>query len=406
MIWLVSLIVLLLPTYLIRFSVYDVPTTGLEILIYASVIAILASRPLATIFDNLKLLSRRFGGAILCLAVGVIVGIFSTEDDRQALGLTKAYFLDPILFLLVLTTTLNTKEKLNRALWSLLIGGAFVGLSALIIPVTADGRAIGLYSLDPTASPNFLALFLAPILPLATYQLIVAKSLKIRLLASLVTLLIGYGLVSAGSRGGLMAAGFGLGLLIFWLAEQHKSVTLRQAGRLGLLVLVVGALIGGFLQAKPDFSVRPAHRVATSNNLRYEIWKTTIVDILPKHWLSGSGLGNYQQKFTELTKHRINYPEYIAPWALTPHNLILTFWVNLGIVGLIGLIWLLVIFFRLNPSPTKTPSLVLALHVSMITLLVHGLVDSPYWKNDLALLFWILIGFQYSLSQLAKDSHG
>jgi hypothetical protein len=25
---------------------------------------------------------------------------------------------------------------------------------------------------------------------------------------------------------------------------------------------------------------------------------------------------------------------------------------------------------------------------------VHGLVDSPYWKNDLSLQFWILAGLE------------
>lgn len=28
----------------------------------------------------------------------------------------------------------------------------------------------------------------------------------------------------------------------------------------------------------------------------------------------------------------------------------------------------------------------------MIYALVHGLVDTTYWKNDLALMFWLIIG--------------
>ena len=28
----------------------------------------------------------------------------------------------------------------------------------------------------------------------------------------------------------------------------------------------------------------------------------------------------------------------------------------------------------------------------MTVLLIHGLVDVPYFKNDLAVLFWIIIG--------------
>ena len=28
----------------------------------------------------------------------------------------------------------------------------------------------------------------------------------------------------------------------------------------------------------------------------------------------------------------------------------------------------------------------------MVVLLVHGLVDTPYFKNDLSVLFWLIIG--------------
>ena len=33
----------------------------------------------------------------------------------------------------------------------------------------------------------------------------------------------------------------------------------------------------------------------------------------------------------------------------------------------------------------------------MITILVHGLVDVPYLKNDLAILFWIIFGLTISI---------
>jgi hypothetical protein len=28
----------------------------------------------------------------------------------------------------------------------------------------------------------------------------------------------------------------------------------------------------------------------------------------------------------------------------------------------------------------------------MVALIIHGLFDAPYFKNDLAVLFWVLIG--------------
>ena len=44
------------------------------------------------------------------------------------------------------------------------------------------------------------------------------------------------------------------------------------------------------------------------------------------------------------------------------------------------------------------------LMASMIALLVHGLVDVPYFKNDLAVLFWLLIGMMIVVSK-TQNSH-
>jgi len=45
-----------------------------------------------------------------------------------------------------------------------------------------------------------------------------------------------------------------------------------------------------------------------------------------------------------------------------------------------------------NLSEQNGKMILLALMASMITLLVHGLVDVPYFKNDLSILFWLIIG--------------
>ncbi|TSC53324.1 MAG: hypothetical protein LiPW39_336 [Parcubacteria group bacterium LiPW_39] len=31
----------------------------------------------------------------------------------------------------------------------------------------------------------------------------------------------------------------------------------------------------------------------------------------------------------------------------------------------------------------------------MVYILVHGLLDTTYWKNDLALIFWAIIALSY-----------
>jgi len=35
--------------------------------------------------------------------------------------------------------------------------------------------------------------------------------------------------------------------------------------------------------------------------------------------------------------------------------------------------------------------IVIGLMCSMIVIIIHGLVDAPYFKNDLAMMFWLLV---------------
>lgn len=389
-----ALILFLLPSYLLRFSVFGVPTTVLEILIYLATLWLLVSQPIARIGERLKPVLRRYGLPIALFIVSAIFATIIAPDKREALGLLKAYILDPILLFLLLTGAGFSRGQLSSLVMALIGSGTLVALATLLGPENAEGRALGLYALDPTASPNFLALFLAP-LTILSLTFAMSQVGKSKLLPLLATLLMVAALLDSGSRGGLFAAGFGIGLVAAsWLVRQTKGLNRQFA--IGLTAgFVLCALIAGWWLAKPNLVEQPSHRAATSNNLRREIWRTTVVDIIPKHWLTGVGLGNFQDHFTTITRHRVNFPQFIAPWARTPHNVFLTLWVNLGLLGLVAFIWLLIVFFRDIYQSRAKGNLSLVLGLSMITLLIHGLVDATYFKNDLAALFWVLLTLGY-----------
>ena len=103
----------------------------------------------------------------------------------------------------------------------------------------------------------------------------------------------------------------------------------------------------------------------------------------------GAGLAGYQTAIEPY--HRAKYLEIF----LYPHTLVLNFWSEMGIAGLGAFFWILVVFFR---AARKTflseewegSALAAGALAAMTALFVHGLVDVPYFKNDLAVLFWIL----------------
>ncbi len=411
MFWLLALTIALLPSYLVRFTLFGVPTTLLEVLIYLSALGLLITQPLAAIYKRKKAVLQHYGLAAGLFLLGSIIGLIIAPDKRQALGLFKAYIFDPMLFFVVLAAALQNKKHLQTLLLALVGGGLLVGLSVCANTTNSEGRALGIYILDNNPSPNYLALLLAPIATLSLGLFLLTKIDRWRWLTIVSYLVMTAALIFSGSRGGYLATAFGSGLVfLFWLRTRLAEVWQQPLSWLTILFVAASLVLGGWL-ARPDLSPHPDHRTATSNNLRYEIWQTTVRRIIPAHWLTGIGLGNYQDYFTELTKNQVNYPEYISPWARSPHNIFLTIWTNLGLLGLIGLIGLLYLFFsdnRLSDNQQNgnqsAQSIGLALNISMISLLVHGLVDSAYWKNDLSLLFWILIALSWHNHQLALSA--
>ena len=123
-----------------------------------------------------------------------------------------------------------------------------------------------------------------------------------------------------------------------------------------------------------------------SGQLRLNMWAETI-EFLSDHPLTGAGLASYQT---------LIYPYRIDKWIEVfhhPHNIFLTMWVNLGLLGLIGFVWILVWFYRVGLTvaiKNKNLGLEAFLISAMTVFIITGLVDSPYIKNDMAILFWFL----------------
>jgi O-antigen ligase len=80
-----------------------------------------------------------------------------------------------------------------------------------------------------------------------------------------------------------------------------------------------------------------------------------------------------------------------------PHNLVLDFWLRLGLLGVGILAWLLVGFFRQGWNAyRRLPEgwdrlLVLGLLAGMVNFVAHGLVDNAFFLVDLAFVFVLML---------------
>jgi len=80
-----------------------------------------------------------------------------------------------------------------------------------------------------------------------------------------------------------------------------------------------------------------------------------------------------------------------------PHNIVLHFWLALGLPGLVAAGWLVgraLVLARVIAANTADPlwrALALGATASLMDFLVHGMIDNSYFLPDLAIVFWLTL---------------
>ena len=157
---------------------------------------------------------------------------------------------------------------------------------------------------------------------------------------------------------------------------------------LSLSVIVTIILVIPFSRDK-ILELARAHDPSREN--RFVLW-TAAIDMLKKSPVTGAGLMGFHEYYQ-------NYP--LGPDRVVqnyPHNFFLTFWVETGLLGLVSMIGLIILFYKKirNLMRSEYRSLALAAGAGMAMIVLHSLVDVSYFKNDLAVLFWLI----YALPEL------
>jgi len=133
-----------------------------------------------------------------------------------------------------------------------------------------------------------------------------------------VVCIVGSGFVTSGSRGGLMAVG---AMMMYFAIRSRYRIQL----------LVIGALLAIVVSASP-LTERFALALSTGGAGRTSIWKTAYT-AFRKAWLLGSGTGNFQNAYDRAWLE-VDHGRYHV-WHIVAHNLIAQTAVELGIVGLV-----------------------------------------------------------------------
>ena len=121
-----------LPLYVVRWHYGPLPTTLLETLIILTVVTYVVARwregrrlPLRTPYDI----------PIVLLLLAGAISVLVPQDHRAALGLYRAYFLEPVAIFYVTADLLRREEDMRRAVASFAIGSSLFALLNLVVVV-------------------------------------------------------------------------------------------------------------------------------------------------------------------------------------------------------------------------------------------------------------------------------
>lgn len=340
-------------------------------------------RPRPTLFD----------WPVVLLLVAALASLLASQYLHLSLRELRVLVLEPVLYFYLLSAIVRDEVGARRMVDAFLLAAVAVALLAIwqvasgVNVTEAEGvrRAVGSFG-----SPNHLGLYLGRAAPFLLAGVLCYTG-RHRWAYAVAAVGVGAGLVVTFSLGawlGVAAAAAAIAFVTLGRSDpRYRRRLLAGMAALGLLLVVVAVPLGQVQRVASHLS--PSQ--GTTTFFRLQLWSASLA-MARDYPLLGVGLDNflylYQQSY--ITAAAVEEPNLSHP-----HNLVLHFWLQLGLLGLASATWLLVGFFRrahhlfhAAASPVAR-ALTLGVAASMVDFVVHGLVDNSYFLPDLAYLFWL-----------------
>lgn len=329
--------------------------------------------------------------SIVLILTGLAASLMAGGNYYVSLGIIKGWFLLPIVFSFVLYDIFRRDENgIKKYFIALFLSGVLVSFLGMIYwfrgILTYDGRLNLFYD-----SPNQLAMTLAPAFLIGiVLSLKLSLRKQLRLSFSLGLLLIALNLYLTKSYGAWLAIGLTL-ITSIWL--KYRKILPRKYLFVMIIILIIIVSAAGFGKAEDIKNLGSRSSLAS----RVMIWKSAL-KIGGDNPVFGIGAGNFNEEYLKYQKYFPPYLEWSVP---QPHNLFLAFWLEAGALGLLGFLILVAKFFydNIKKAVPRNREMALVCFAIMLYFLLHGLVDTTYWKNDSAIVFWVVISVNAYLAR-------
>ncbi|GEM_PF-3357351 len=322
---------------------------------------------------------------LFLLLWGLLSTIFSV-DFKYSL---KEYRGDMVIGFLLLFSSINNieKNKVERIIDALIIGVLIVCLYGVLEyfgiagQMKMEGRADSF-----TPDPQYFSTYIILALPVILYRLRMAAG-SIKHLYLLIVFLV---LVSLGLSftKGAWIVGF-IELVIWGLFIDRKILLILFAA------IIIGVIGLSLSPTNRFFKKSVMEQYRDSDSVRIIFWKFGIIHLKDSPVFGiGYGRKNFAAVYPEFFKKDVQH--------FHTHNTFINIGLELGIPGLIALLWLFWVILKslwkdLKDKLNENRVLSFAIFVSVVGFLVriqfdHLLVD------EMALMLWLLVGIGFAIS--------
>lgn len=372
--------------YALRYRPFGVPVTALEL----ALLALVGVYVVEKLYRHERFPDPRrmaYFWPVMLLLVAATISIFVSPDRRAAAGIWKAYFFEPALGAYIIADVCRAREDLGNLIQGFFIAGivvsvlnelAFALALAVHRPNLVEAPVTVLYN-----TPNATGLFLGPLVA-AAIALVLFGDRRERWRGAIFAVVAVPALAFSFSRGAWL--GVGLALLMLAAIHPRRKQLLSVVGVLAVVVVLL-----------PPVRRRLAHEFHPTDpynsvNTRVDLWKATLK--MMSHGLRpvlGNGLSGFKAAITPFRDVSGFHEDLIYP-----HNTFLTFWTETGLLGLVAFAWLVIDAVRRCGVALRAHTPRHAYHAAFaaaaLTIVVHGQLDVPFFKNDLAWLTMALLG--------------
>jgi O-antigen ligase len=279
------------------------------------------------------------------------------------------------------------------AVWQLYSGKDFIHGN----PPKRESSTLILRATGSYPGPNALGIYLSCLVPLVIGLTLYYFRNKRKLIMLLISLLSAAGLFLTYSRGALI--GCFVAILFLAIIKKDKLIIAALIASVIIFPFVASEKMQGWLVcAKTD------PLVFFLNGDRISAWKNTL-NMVVHHPVCGVGVNTYSKVYA---KYKLADAEkvFATPDSFYAHNNFLQMAGEIGLIGLGAFLWFLYLLFKYNLFVFKRlkdeylKAVSLCLIGCLIAFLINGLTETSLYNARVAMIFWFLAGFSFSVSRI------